>query len=297
MDFYSQIDSNKRKTVMLFFLFFLLVIALGVVFDYVFSLSYLGIMFAIIITLVWSLVSYYSGDKIVLAISRAKPASKRENAYLVNTVEGLAIAAGLPKPKVYVMEDAAINAFATGRDPKHASVAVTTGAIEKLKRQELEGVVAHEMSHIKNYDIRTMLYAAVLVGIVAVLSDIMIRSFMWRGRSRDSDEGGSITVIFVLVGIALAVLAPLIANLIKLAISRKREFLADASGAMLTRYPAGLADALKKIAKDQSQLKGATNATAHLYISNPFRNTGKFMAGLFSTHPPIEERIKILEAM
>jgi len=209
----------------------------------------------------------------------------------------LAIAAGLPKPHVYVIEDDAINAFSTGRDPKHASIVVTTGALERLKRQELEGVVAHEMSHIKNYDIRTMLYAAVLVGIVAVLSDIMIRSFMWggRGRSRESDEGGSIYMILVLVGLALAILAPLIANLIKLAISRKREFLADASGAHVTRYPEGLASALEKISSYQQPMKKQSTAIAHLYISDP-RGSGKFkkgISGLLATHPPAEKRIQI----
>ncbi len=299
-DFYSQIETNKRKTFLLFFLFLLLVAAIGIVFDLVMTGSFygIGLFFALIITIVWSLISYYSGDKIVLTISRAKPATKQDFPYLINTVDGLAIAAGIPKPKAYVMEDDAINAFATGRDPKHASIAVTTGAMEKLSRQELEGVIAHEMSHIKNYDIRTMLYAAVLVGIVSLLSDVLLRSFLWGGgRRRDRDEGGSIYFVFVLVGLLLAVLAPLIANLIKLAISRKREYLADASGAQLTRYPKGLADALRKIQKDQDVLKGATNATAHLYISNPFKNTGKFMANLFSTHPPLEERIKILDAM
>src|SRR4030042_6132855 len=189
---YEQIASNKRKTYLLFFLFFILIMAIGVVFDFVFNLGYFGVIFAFIITIIWILISYYKGDAIVLKLSRAKPATKKEHAYLVNTVDGLAIAAGLPKPKIYVIEDNAINAFATGRDPAHASIAVTTGAIEKLNRQELEGVVAHERSHIKNYDIRTMLLAAVMVGIIALLSDFMIRSFFWGRGSRDRDEGGSI---------------------------------------------------------------------------------------------------------
>ena len=302
MDFYGQIESNKRKTFLLFFVFLILVAAIGVVFDLVLAGQFygLGLGFALVIALIWSLISYYSGDKIVLAISRAKPASKKDYPYLNNAVEGLAIAAGLPKPDVYVMPDDAINAFATGRDPNHASIAVTTGALERLNREELEGVVGHEMSHIKNFDTRTMLFAAVLVGVVSLLSEILIRSFLWGGmgsRNRERNEGGSIFILLAVVGIVLAILSPLIAQLIQLAISRKREFLADASGAELTRYPKGLADALRKIAKDEDQLKGATNATAHLYISNPFKNTGKFMANLFSTHPPIQQRIKILDAM
>ena len=293
---YEQIASNKRRTYLLFFVFFVLIMIIGIVFDFVFNLSYFGIIIAFIITIVWILISYFKGDAIVLKLSRAKPANKKEHAFLVNTVEGLAIAAGLPKPKIYVIEDNAINAFATGRDPEHASIAVTTGTLAKLNRQELEGVVAHEMSHIKNYDIRTMLLAAVMVGVIALLSDFMIRSFLWGGGRRDRRDGGSMQAILLVIGIILAILAPLIANLIKLAISRKREYLADASGALLTRYPKGLANALKKIAKDHEQLKGATNATAHLYISNPFKRKG-FLVNLFSTHPPIQERIKALEAM
>ena len=293
---YEEIASNKRKTYLLFFLFFVLIMIIGLVFDLVFNLSYFGVILAFIITLIWILISYYKGDQIILKLSRAKPATKKDNAYLVNTVEGLAIAAGLPKPKVYIIDDMAINAFATGRDPKHASITVTKGAVEKLNRQELEGVVAHEMSHIKNYDIRTMLLAAVMVGIIALLSDFMIRSFFWGRGSRDEREGGSIQLIAIVIGLVMAILTPLIANLIKLAISRKREYLADASGALLTRYPKGLADALRKIAKDQEQLKVATNATAHLYISNPFKKKG-FFVNLFSTHPPVEDRIKALEAM
>lgn len=291
---YDQIKSNKRKTFLLFFLFFALIMIIGTVFDLAFGLGYLGIFFAFVITIVWSLISFYSGDKIVLSISKARLANKKEHAHYVNTVEGLAIAAGIPKPKSYVINDPAINAFATGRDPEHASVAVTTGALKKLNRQELEGVVAHELSHIKNYDIRTMLLAAVMVGVIALLSNIMLRS-MFRGRRRDS-EGGSLQLIFLAIGIILAILSPLIANLIKMAISRKREFLADASGALLTRYPAGLAGALNKIKNETVQLRGASNATAHMYISNPFKKKG-FLVNMFSTHPPIDERIKALKAM
>lgn len=292
---YEQITSNKRKTYLLFFLFMVLIMAIGVGFDLAFGLSYFGIIFAFVITIIWTLISYYKGDQIVLKLSKAKEATKKDEPYLVNTVEGLSIAAGIPKPKIYIMEDQAINAFATGRDPEHGSIAVTRGAIDKLNRQELEGVVAHEISHIRNLDIRTMLLAAVMVGIIALLSDFMLRSFLWGGRSRKR-EGGQMQIVLILFGLVLAILAPLIANMIKLAISRKREYLADASAAMITRYPNGLANALKKIAKDHNQLKGATNATAHLYISNPFKKKG-ILVNLFSTHPPIRERIKILEGM
>ncbi len=291
---YEQITANKRKTFLLFFLFIVLIMGLGLAFDIAFGLNYMGIVIAFIITIVWSLVSYFSGDKIVLKMSGAKEANKREHAHLINSVEGLAIAAGIPKPKVYVIDDPAINAFATGRSPEHSSVAVTSGAIKKLNRQELEGVIAHELSHVKNYDIRTMLLAAVLVGVIALLSDFMIRSFWYGGRRKKGS--GSSGAIGIAIGIAAAILAPLIANLIKLSISRKREYLADASGAMLTRYPKGLADALRKIEHDHTQLKTATNATAHLYISNPFKKKG-FFVNMFSTHPPIKERIKALDKM
>ncbi len=298
---YDEISSNKWKTYLLFFLFLLLVMAIGYVFDIVFDLGYLGIFFAVAFTLIWSLISYFSGDKVVLALSGAKPANKSEHAYLINTVEGLSIAAGLPMPKVYVINDNAINAFATGRDPKHSSIAVTTGALGKLNRQELEGVIAHEMSHIKNYDIRTMLFAAVLVGIVAILSDFLLRGFLWGGAGKDRDNkgGGNLQLAFIAIGLVLAILAPLIANLIKLAISRKREYLADASGALLSRHPKGLADALRKISKENMPVKNATNATAHLYIANPFKKGGvfSFVHNLFSTHPPLEDRIRKLEAM
>lgn len=296
---YDEISTNKWKTVLLFFLFFMLIMGLGYVFDLLFGLGYLGLFIAFFITIIWSLISYFSGDKVVLAISGAKPANKVEHAYLINTVEGLSIAAGVPMPKVYVMNDSAINAFATGRDPKHSSIAVTSGALEKLNREELEGVVAHEMSHIKNFDIRTMLFAAVLVGIVAVLSDFLMRSVRFSGSSRSRDKGGGIQLAFIAVGLVLAILAPLIANLIKLAISRKREYLADASGAMLTRYPRGLANALKKIEKESLSVRNATNATAHLYIASPFKKKGLFSSfrNLFSTHPPIEDRVRKLEAM
>ncbi|TMC38897.1 MAG: zinc metalloprotease HtpX, partial [Chloroflexi bacterium] len=203
--------------------------------------------------------------------------------------------AGIPKPKVYVIEDSAPNAFATGRDPKHSSVAVTRGLLTKLDRNELQGVLAHELSHVRNFDIRVMLIVAVLLGMVALISDWIFRSMFWGGRGRDRDRGGN--PILLVVAIVLAILTPIIAQLIQLAVSRRREYLADASGALLTRYPAGLANALRKIAADKDALEVANKATAPLYIANPLHDEPRFLDGLFDTHPPIQERIKRLEAM
>jgi len=258
--------------------------------------GYIFIIFAAIIAIAFALISYYSGDKIVLSMTKAKEANKKDHAYLINTVEGLCIAAGIPKPKIYVMPGQQINALATGTSPEKASIAVTEGALQKLDRQELEGVIAHELSHIKNYDIRIMVLASVLVGIIIFISEIMLRSFIFGGlRSRDS-KGGSLQIIMIVVGIALLILAPIVAQMIKFAISRKREYLADASGALLTRYPKGLANALRKIKSDPSEMKTASNATAHLFISNPFKKK-QFLSGLFSTHPNIDDRIKKLDSM
>jgi heat shock protein HtpX len=226
--------------------------------------------------------------------------TKDEYPYLYNVVEGLAIAAGVPTPRCYVIDDTAPNAFATGRNPEHAVICVTTGILEKLNRVELEGVIAHEMSHIKNYDVRLQTVVVVMAGVVALLSDWMLRSFLWGGgrrRSRDSRSGGGAGAVLVIVGLALAILSPLIATIIQLAVSRKREFLADASGAMLTRYPPGLASALRKISADTEPLEAANKATAHLYIVNPLKDIKGAVNKLFSTHPPIEERIAALEKM
>jgi heat shock protein HtpX len=245
-------------------------------------------------------IGYYQSDRIVLGISRAKPVTKEEYPYLYNVVEGLAIAAGIPTPRCYVIDDTAPNAFSTGRKPETAVICVTSGLLQKLNRVELEGVIAHEMSHIKNFDIRLQTLVVVMAGVVALLSDWMLRTFWWgggrrrgRGRGGDGAAGG----VFILVGLALAVLSPVIATIIQLAISRKREFLADASGAMLTRYPAGLASALRKISADAEPLEAANKATAHLYIVNPLKDPGKGLNRLFSTHPPVEERIAALEKM
>ena len=298
MNFYTEIAANKRKSYLLIILFFGLVVFLGYVIGYFYGSQYFGLGLAIVIGLVYFLISYYGGANMILTMTKAKEAAKPKYTNLINTVEGLSIAAGVSMPKVYVIEDSALNAFATGRDPKHAAVTVTTGLLDKLNKLELEGVLAHELSHIKNYDIRVMMLAAVMVGLTVLLSDFMLRSFLWGGGDRKK-EGGQLTVIFIILGLGLAILSPLIGELIKLAISRKREYLADASGAMLTRYPKGLADALRKIKEDPDPLVDHANkATAHLFISSPFRKEkGSVIKNLFSTHPPIEDRIKRLEEL
>lgn len=262
-----------------------------------YGLSWAGI--ALIISGIMSFAGYYYGDRMILSLSGARPADRVKDFDLFTVVENLAIAAGIPKPKVYVIDDSAPNAFATGRDPKHAAVCATTGLLEKLDRRELEGVIAHELSHVQNYDTRLMAIVMVLVGMVSVMTDWFMRTLWWGGRRDDREERGNSGAVFFIIGIVLAILSPIFATIIQLAISRRREFLADASGALLTRNPDGLARALEKISKDKAVLNTATNATAHLYIVNPFKgkNFGAWFAGLFDTHPPIAERIKILRSM
>jgi len=295
---YEQIAANKRKSFLLVAFFLAFVFLLGWVFEQLTGMGEGGLIFAVLIAVVVSFVSYYSSDKVVLAISRARPATKEEFPFLYNVVEGLSIAAGVPVPKCYVIDDTAPNAFATGRNPKNSVICVTTGLLQKMNRAELEGVIAHEMSHIKNYDIRLQTLAVVMVGVVALLSDWIMRSFWWGGgRRRGGRDKSGAGAIFVVVGLLLAALGPIISQLIRLAISRKREFLADASGAMLTRYPPGLASALRKISADTEPLEAANKATAHLYIVNPLKDIKGAVNKLFSTHPPIEERIAALEKM
>jgi len=288
---------NKFKSYMLIFCFSLIIIALGYVFGRIYGGNNQGIIItfmvlAFIIAVIMALVSYYWGDKAALSISNAYPANMKDHAHYINSVEGLAIAAQIPPPKIYVIPDQAINAFATGRDPKNASIAVTEGALKKLNRVELEGVIAHEMGHVKNYDMRLMTITVILVGLIALLSDFFLRGLIFGGG--DDDRGGN-NVIFLVIGIVLAILAPIIAQLIQLAISRKREYAADAQGAILSRHPEGLANALKKIQKDDIETKHASKATAHMYFSNPLKEG--FWNNLFNTHPDINERIKRLEKM
>lgn len=297
---YEQIARNKRKSAFLVLFFIALIFALTWLFERLTGWGEGGIILAVAVSLAMAFGGYFWSDKIVLTISRARPVTKDEFPYLHNVVEGLAIAAGIPAPRCYVIEDTAPNAFAAGRNPENAVICVTTGLLEKMDRLELEGVVAHEMSHVKNYDVLLQTLVVVMVGIVALLSDWMLRSFMWGGgrrRGRGGREGGGAAVVFVVVGLVLAALSPLIAQLIQLAVSRRREFLADASSAMLTRYPAGLASALKKIAEDKEPLEAANKATAHLYIVNPLKDVKGSVNRLFRTHPPIEERIAALERM
>lgn len=291
MTTYDFIAANKRRSTGLIVVFVIIVMALAYVIDRAYGMNFALLPIAGIYALGSALVGYYAGDKIALAASHAKPVTAEGNPYLVRMVENLCISQGMPVPKIHVIEDNAINAFACGRDPKHASIAVTTGAIQKLENEELEGVLAHELSHIQNYDIRCMTLVIVLVGVVSILADLSFRmSFHRRGNDRDNGSG-----IFLILGIIMIILAPLIAQLIQLAISRRREFLADASGSLMTRFPEGLARALKKIAADGRPMRSAHSSTAHLFIANPF--SGQGLSKLFSTHPPIEERIAALEKM
>lgn len=289
---YNQIDSNKRKTVILIIVFVALILFLGWFFGQLYDYGYSGLVLAGLISLGLTLTSYYQGDKVALWTAGAAPIQKADNAYVYRIVENLCITAGLPTPKIYLIPDSAINAFACGRDPQHASIAITQGAVAKLTNEELEGVVAHELSHVKNYDIRLMTIVIVLVGLISLLADFMWRGSLFGRRGSDNDKAGGVLMI---VGLILMILSPLIAKLIQLAISRKREFLADASGALLTRYPEGLARALEKIGAEKLPTQKATNATAHLYFANPF--SGKTVSHLFSTHPPLAERITALRKM
>ncbi|MBU2542213.1 M48 family metallopeptidase [Patescibacteria group bacterium] len=297
---YSQIDSNKRKTILLITIFIAFIIAIGYFVGVFMGYGYGYLIGAITLSLVMSLTSYFKGDKIALASTGAKAIVKEDNPYVYRMVENLCITAGTPTPKVYIIDSPALNAFATGRDPGHASIALTTGIISALENEELEGVIAHELSHIKNYDIRLMTIVVVLVGTIALLSSWFFRARLFglgggNRRSSNSSGGGKFGAIIMLVGIVLLILSPIIAEIIKLAISRKREYLADASGSLLTRYPEGLARALEKISQSNIPLQTASSATAHLFISNPLK--GKGMSKLFSTHPPILERITKLRSM
>ena len=299
---YSEISSNKRKTALLITFFLVLIIGLGYVFS-LYANEPMLLPIAVGISVFMSFFSYYFSDKIVLKMSHAKEIKRIDDEDLYRTVENLSIAAGLPTPKIYLIEDSAPNAFATGRDPQHAVVAITSGLRQKLTKPELEGVMAHELSHIGNYDIRLTTIIVVLVGVVTLLADWMLRMSFFGRRRSNSSEGGQIGAILAIVAIVMALLSPIAATLIQLSISRKREFLADASGALLTRYPTGLASALKKIAEDHEPLEVANKATAHLYIVNPLKehidnkDGVSWFANLFQTHPPIQERIEKLEKM
>ncbi len=293
---FDEIRNNNWKSLFLFLVFMLLIGGMGLLIGLIWGNLYFGLILALVFGFAYALIAYYSGGNMLMALAGAKPVTKQEYPYLYHTVEGLALAAGVPTPKAYVINDPAPNAFATGRDPNHSAVAVTTGLLEKLNREELEGVVAHEMAHIRNYDIRSMMIAAVMVGIVILLSDFLLRSFLWGGM-RGGNRDGRAQIIFILIGLALAILAPLIGELIKLSISRRREYAADAGAAVLTRNPRGLANALRKISQDPNELRNTNKATAHLFISSPFKKKKSWLRNLFSTHPDMNDRVKRLEAM
>jgi heat shock protein HtpX len=299
LSMYDAAAANRWRTVFLIAGFTALIAVLGYFVGEYFApgggIAALPIAFGV--SIASALTSYFAGDKLILAQSQAREVGPAEELELHNVVESLALGLGIPPPKIYLIDDSAPNAFATGRDPKHASIAVTKGLLDKMDRTELEGVIAHELSHVGNRDIRVMVLVTVLVGTVALLADWMWRSFFWtQGGRRDRDRGGGGAIVAV-IAIVLAILTPIIATLIQLAVSRQREYLADASGALLTRYPPGLASALRKIAMDTEPLEVANKATAALYIANPLKNAPAFFDHLFDTHPPIEERIKRLEAM
>lgn len=300
---YEQISANKRRTAMMMVLFALLVVGVVIAINYLAGFGTIGFVIAAAVAGTASFVSYYNSDKVALAMSRARPADPTEYARYHNLVEGLCISGGLPKPRLYIVDDPAPNAFATGRDPEHAAIAVTTGLLEKMNRVELEGVLAHELSHVKNYDILVMTLAVTMVGVIALLSDFFLRFMFWGGRRdrRDSNDAGALGVVLAILGIALLVLAPIIARLMQLAIGRRRELLADASGAQLTRYPPGLISALEKLRADDTVIDTSSKATAHLWIESPLDtepgHSGARMNRMFATHPPLEERIKALREM
>ncbi|MEX1997904.1 MAG: M48 family metallopeptidase [Candidatus Andersenbacteria bacterium] len=289
---YEQISTNKIRSFILMVVVLVVVIGLVGLYSYAVRGDLSLPILAAIIAIPSALIGYFAGDKIALASNGAKPLPDEAAPDLHNVIENLAITAGIPKPKLYLIDSPALNAFATGRDPKHASIAVTRGLVERLERSELEGVLAHELAHVKNYDIRFGTLVAIFVGFVVILADLFMRASLWGGlRTRGDREHGQAGGILALVGLVLLIVSPIIVKLIQLAVSRQREYLADASGALLTRYPEGLASALEKISASPP-LETAGNATAHLYIANPFR--ARTIAHLFATHPPIEERIRRL---
>ncbi len=307
---YDRIASNVRKTWGLMFLFVLLVAGIAWAAGYWTGWGPYGVVVAVVIAILMTWGSYFNSDKIALSMSRAKPADEADYAQLHNIVDGLAIAAGIPKPRVYVVEDAAPNAFATGRNPKHAAIAVTTGLLHVMNRDELEGVLAHELSHIQNRDTLVMTIAVTLVGIVVLLGDFFMRS-MWFGggrRGNDREGGGGPAAIFAIVGLVLLILAPLFAQLLQFAISRRREYLADTDAVYLTRHPEGMIGALQKLKGDDAVVRTASRATAHLWIESPIQTnategrkhtnkSGAWLNRMFQTHPPLDDRIAALQSL
>lgn len=299
LNIYEQIDSNKRRSWLIIFLFIAFITAFGYFFSYIYNYDWTFLFFAILISSTGAFVSYYNSDSIALSLAHAEPVNRKTQPVFLSTVENLSHVAQIPMPRTYVIDSPAMNAFATGRDPEHAAIAVTQGLLDKCTRTELEGVVAHELSHIKNYDTRLMTIVAILVGSIAMAMNWAWRmSFFGGGRRRNNNNEGGGNAIIMLIGIILIILAPIIAQLIQLAISRRREFYADAAGVMLTRQPSGLIGALKKIAANEDiHLETASTATAHMYIDDPLtvESHGSWLTKLFSTHPSISERISALE--
>jgi heat shock protein HtpX len=299
---YDQVAANKRRSVALIAAFVLLIVVIAWAFNFLIGYGVAGVVAALVFALVGSFAAYWKSDTVALRMSHAVPADPTEFARLHNIVEGLCIAAGLPKPRLYVIDDDAPNAFATGRNPRHAAVAVTSGLLEKMNRVELEGVLAHELSHIKNYDILVSTLAVTLVGVIALLSDWGLRSIFWgggRSRNNDSNNGGQ---IFALLGFALLIFTPIVAKLMQFAVSRRREALADVSGVSLTRYPPGLIAALEKLKDDTTVVHSGSRATAHLWIEAPVARTDEegrlaWLGRLFNTHPPLEARIEALREL
>jgi heat shock protein HtpX len=294
--FHDEQARNKRDSIILAIVVSIVLFTLIVSISYIWDPSsvYIMVPVGVIITLIYSWSSYQYGDRVVLSSTNAKPAEGPRYVFLNNTVESLAIGAGIPKPDVYVMPSNELNAYATGKDPEHASIAVTQGLIDTLDRDELEGVIAHEMSHIKNRDVQFMTLVAVLVGLAGILSHMILRSFWWGGRRRRDRDSGNIGLVLVLVGFILAIFAPIATRIVQLAVSRRREYLADASAAELTRYPDGLADALEEISKRNTGKMKVSESVSHLFISDPNKSA---LDSLYSTHPPIEDRIKRLREM
>jgi heat shock protein HtpX len=299
-DYYREIRRNKLRTAAILAVFVALIMIAGVAVNFLLGFGVAGVIVAVVIAGILGFISYYNSDKVALAAARARPADGPEYQRYHNLVEGLCIAAGLPVPRLYVVDDPAPNAFATGRNPKHAALAVTTGLLQEMNRVELEGVIAHELSHVKNYDILASTVAVIAVGAVALLANIGLRFWIFGG-NRDEGDAGGLGIIVAIASIALLIFAPIAAQMMQFAMSRKRELLADATGVQLTRYPPGLCSALKKLQSDQAVIRHANHATAQLWIESPLdRNQeakGSWLNRAFDTHPPLDERIKILESM
>ena len=299
---YEQVAQNKRRSALLIMGFVGFIVLIGWIFTWLFNGGVVGLLLAVVIAAGMAFAGYWNSDKVALAMSRAQPADPDTYARLHNLVESLCIASGLPKPRLYIVDDPAPNAFATGRNPQHAALAVTTGLLQKMNRVELEGVLAHELSHIKNYDTLVMTLAVTMVGITALLADFGVRMFLWGGRGR-RDEGGGANVITLLIGIAFMILAPLAARAMQAAVSRRRESLADVSAVEMTRYPPGLISALEKLRADQTVVGSGSRATAHLWIEEPverYANGGQRASRwgqMFDTHPPLDERIALLREL